>query len=185
VSAEVNSQSNSKGPPAASGGKPRRHIFENPLHELLFITFVLLFVVTSVFAWFSWDWLKSQNFHLEPLPIGLVVLVALLGMYVWKRTQAVSELQGLVRSLDQKNNLGDPQTDQFFQMILKSQQGFRDLIDSFDDILLALSLQGDIRAVNRSFAELVGEPFQSLIGRRGEWSNSWSAGPGPELLRFG
>src|ERR1700676_814272 len=165
VSAEANSQSNSKGPPAASGRKPRRHIFENPLHELLFITFVLLFVVTSVFAWFSWDWLKSQNFHLEPLPIGLVVLVALLGMYVWKRTQAVSELQGLVRSLDQKNNPGDPQTDQFFQMILKSQQGFRDLIDSFDDILLALSLQGDIRAVNRSFAELVGEPFQNLIGR--------------------
>lgn len=165
MSAEANSHPKSKGSPAAAGAKPRRHIFENPLHELLFITFVLLFVVTSVFAWFSWDWLKSQNFHLEPLPIGLVVLVALLGMYVWKRTQAVSELQGLVRSLDQKNNLGDPQTDQFVQMILKSQQGFRDLIDSFDDILLALSLQGDIRAVNRSFAELAGEPFQNLIGR--------------------
>jgi PAS domain S-box-containing protein len=50
-------------------------------------------------------------------------------------------------------------------MISKSQQGFRDLIDSFDDLLLALSLDGEIRAVNRSFSDLVGCPFQEIIGR--------------------
>ena len=49
-------------------------------------------------------------------------------------------------------------------MISKSQQGFRDLIDSFDDLLLALSLDGEIRAANRSFADLVGVPFQEIIG---------------------
>ena len=49
-------------------------------------------------------------------------------------------------------------------MISKSQQGFRDLIDSFDDVLLALSLDGEIRAANRSFADFVGQPFQEIIG---------------------
>ena len=49
-------------------------------------------------------------------------------------------------------------------MISKSQQGFRDLIDSFDDILLALSLDGEIRAANRSFADFVGQSFQEIIG---------------------
>ncbi len=50
-------------------------------------------------------------------------------------------------------------------MISKSQQGFRDLIDSFDDVLMALSLEGEIRAVNRSFADMLGQPFQKIIGR--------------------
>ena len=169
LSAEINSSASSK----TSQGKESlsraesRHAHLKPQHELLFLTFALLFVVTSVFAWFSWDWLKTQNFHLEALPIGLVVMVALLGLYVWKKTQGVAELKGMMRDMDERNHNvpGELQADQFFQMILKSQQGFRDLIDSFDDVLIALSLEGDIRAVNRSFADLVAEPFQNIIGR--------------------
>jgi len=53
----------------------------------------------------------------------------------------------------------EKQLDQLFAMISRSQQGFRDLIDSFDDVLLALSLDGQVRAVNRSFSDLVGVPF--------------------------
>jgi two-component system NtrC family sensor kinase len=59
----------------------------------------------------------------------------------------------------------EKQLDQLFAIISKSQQGFRDLIDSFDDVLLALSLDGQIRAVNRSFSDLVDAPFQEIIGR--------------------
>jgi len=73
----------------------------------------------------------------------------------------------LLRGLDQKDAglPSDRQLEQLFGMISKSQQGFRDLIDSFDDLLLALSLEGDIRAANRSFADLLGQPFQKIIGR--------------------
>ena len=72
-----------------------------------------------------------------------------------------------MRGLDQKEAglPSDRQLDQLFQMISRSQQGFRDLVDSFDDILLALSLDGEIRAANRSFTELLGKPFQKIIGR--------------------
>src|SRR5258708_10573568 len=51
-------------------------------------------------------------------------------------------------------------------MTRKSQEGFGDLIDCFDDILLAMDIEGEIRAVNRSFADLVGKPFQEIIGCR-------------------
>ncbi len=96
-----------------------------------------------------------------------MALVILFGAYTWKKTTEISELKGLMRGLDQKDSdlPSDHQLEQLFQMISKSQQGFRDLIDSFDDHLLALSLDGEIRAVNRSFAGLLGLPFQKIIGR--------------------
>src|SRR5579863_3783653 len=142
--------------------------FEKRQHELWRLTFFVLFLVSATFAWMSWDWLRGSNLHLEALPIGLVVLVALLGVYVWKKTQEIAELKGLVRGLDQKDAAlpKDKQLHHLFSMISKSQQGFRDLIDSFDDILLAMGLDGEIRAVNRSFSDLVGQPFQEIIGGR-------------------
>jgi two-component system NtrC family sensor kinase len=155
-------------PPRESGTLVSAQLdtYEKRMHELWRLTFFLLFVVSSVFAWFSWDTLRSTKFRLEAAPFGLVVLVALLGVYVWKKTQEIAELKGLVRGLDQKGSAppSDRQLEQLFHLISKSQQGFRDLIDSFDDVLLALSLDGEIRAANRSFADFVGQPFQEVIG---------------------
>ncbi|HYA63717.1 MAG TPA: PAS domain S-box protein [Candidatus Sulfotelmatobacter sp.] len=140
--------------------------YEKRQRELWGLTFFLLLLISSVFAWLSWDTLRSTKFRLEALPIGLVILIALLGVYIWKKTHEIAELKGLMRGLDQKDSgpPSDRQLEQLFQMISKSQQGFRDLIDSFDDILLALSLEGEIRAANRSFADFVGQPFQEIIG---------------------
>ncbi len=158
------SSSRESRPPAAE----RLELFEKRQQELWRLTFFVLFLVSLVFAWMSWDWLRSTKLHLEALPIGLVVMVALLGVYVWKKTQEIAELKGLVRGLDKKDAVlpSDNQLQHLFSMISKSQQGFRDLIDSFDDILLAMDLEGEIRAVNRSFADLVGKPFQEIIGCR-------------------
>lgn len=145
----------------------RVELFEKRQQELWRLTFFLLLIVSGVFAWLSWGWLRTLNLHLEALPIGLVVLVSLLGIYVWKKTHEIAELKGLVRGMDHRDSAelpSDQQLQQLFSMISKSQQGFRDLIDSFDDILLALSLEGEIRAVNRSFSDLVGRPFQEIIG---------------------
>jgi PAS domain S-box-containing protein len=152
-----------------SGAEARLEKFEKRQTELWRLTFLLLLIVTSVFAWLSWGTLRTEKSNLEALAysVGLVVLVVLFGAYIWKKTQEIAELKGLVRGLDQKEAglPSDQQLDQLFQMISKSQQGFRDLIDSFDDILLALSLDGDIRAANRSFSDLLGKPFQKIIGR--------------------
>ena len=145
---------------------PRLDEFGKRQNELWRLTFVVLLAVSLAFAWFSWDVIRTAKFHLEALPIGLVTLVMLLGAYVWKKTQDIAELKGLVRGLEQKDETlpSDRQLEHLMAMISRSQQGFRDLIDSFDDILLALSLDGEIRAANRRFSDFVGEAFQEIIG---------------------
>ena len=89
------------------------------------------------------------------------------GAHVWKRTQEISELRGLVQGIEQRDSMppDEKQMNQLFDMISRSQQGYRDLIDSFDDILIAVTLEGEIRAVNRSFADLMATPYQEIIGK--------------------
>jgi PAS domain S-box-containing protein len=144
----------------------RMETFERRQSELWRLTFLLLSIVSVGLAWLSWPTLRASGLRLEAAPIGLLVLVALLGVHLWRKSRETAELRGLVRGLDQKDAQApsDRQMEQLFQIISKSQQGFRDLIDSFDDILLALSLEGEIRAVNRSFADFVGLPFNDIIG---------------------
>src|SRR4029077_8179115 len=141
--------------------------FERRQSELWRLTFFLLLVLSVVFAMVSWDTIRSLAHRFEALPIGLVLLVVLFGLYAWKRTQEISELRGLVRGIEERDTLApsEKQLDQLFDVISRSQQGYRDLIDSFDDILLAVSLDGQVRAANRSFADLVGAAFPQIIGR--------------------
>jgi PAS domain S-box-containing protein len=153
---------------ASLTAEARLQEFEKRQAELWRLTFFLLLIVTVVFAWMAWGTVLREKSHSEALAyaIGLIVLVVLFGAYIWKKTTEISELKGLLRGLDQKDSAlpSDRQLEQLFEMIAKSQQGFRDLIDSFDDHLLALSLDGTVRAVNRSFADLLGLPFQQIIG---------------------
>jgi PAS domain S-box-containing protein len=177
VSREFMSENKKHAPGAANRSLPsgqhrsaisdRLQQFEKRQGDLWRLTFFLLFVLSIVFAIISWDAIRSLAHRYEALPIGLVVLVTLFGFYAWKRTREISELRGLVRGLEQRDvePPSDRQLDQLVAVIERSQQGYRDLIDSFDDVLLALTLEGEIRAVNRSFADLVGLSFQQVIGR--------------------
>ncbi len=141
--------------------------FEKRQSELWRLTFVVLFFLVLAYAWTNWDAIRSMAHRYEALPIGLIALVALFGIYLWKKTSEISELRGLMHGLEQRDAEppSDKQLDQLFEIIARSQQGYRDLIDSFDDVLLALTLDGQIRAVNRSFSDLVDTPFQQIIGR--------------------
>jgi PAS domain S-box-containing protein len=146
----------------------RLEYFEKRQRELFGLIFFVLFLLAAFVAWNSWREMRTFFYRLEAAPIGLVLLVVLLGWYVWKRTREISELRGLVRGIEQrdKNPEADKQLEQLFSMISRSQQGYRDLIDSFDDILIALSLEGEVRAANRRFSELTGLSFQQIIGKK-------------------
>ena len=141
--------------------------FEKRQKELWRVTFLILLVLATVFAATSWATLRSLTHRYEALPIGLVLLVVLFGMHVWKRSQEISELRGLVQGIEQRDAEppSEKQFDQLFERITRSQQGYRDLIDSFDDILIAMTLDGELRAVNRRFAELIGAPYQDIVGK--------------------
>ena len=141
--------------------------FEKRQRELWLMAILVIFLLGVAYAWTSWDSIRSLAHHYEALPIGFVVLIALFGVYMWNKTQEISELRGLMRGMEHRdeNPPSEKQLDQLFEIISRSQQGYRDLIDSFDDILLAVSLDGQIRAVNRSFSDLVDTAFQQIIGK--------------------
>jgi len=141
--------------------------FEKRQRELWRWTMLVLFLLAVAYAWTSKDAVHSFAHGLESLPIWLVILVVLFAAYMWNKTREISELRGLMHGLEQRDAEppSDKQLDQLFEIISRSQQGYRDLIDSFDDVLLAISLDGQIRAVNRSFSDLVDTPFQQIIGR--------------------
>lgn len=142
--------------------------FEKRQRELWRLTFLLLLILAAGFALVSWSAIKEMAVRYEPLLPLLFLIVILFIAYAWKRNREIYELRGLLRGLGQRDSAGpsDQQLDQLFEIIARSQQGYRDLIDSFDDVLLALSLDGEIRAVNRSFSDLVSAPFQQIIGKR-------------------
>jgi len=142
--------------------------FEKRQKELWRFTFAVLIALAVFFAWTSWASIRSFATRYEALAhVLIVVVIALFGAYVWKKSQEISELRGLMRGMEHRDEAppSDRQLDQLFEMISRSQQGYRDLIDSFDDVLLALTLDGNIRAVNRSFSDLVGTSFQQIIGK--------------------
>src|SRR5467141_1359920 len=179
----------SRGSSPGAEGRPsvtsRFERFEKRQSELWRLTFVVLFFLVLAYAWTNWDAIRSTAHRYEALPIGLIALVALFAVYLWKKTSEISELRGLMHGLEQRDAEppSDKQLDQLFEIIARSQQGYRDLIDSFDDVLLALTLDGQIRAVNRSFSDLVATPFQDIIGRPLPDFLQEGTGEGSELLR--
>ena len=132
---------------------------------------LLLGTLSTAYAITSWDSIRGMPHHLEALPIGLVVLVALFVAYAWNKTNEIAELRGLVRGIEQRTKAehsveqDTDRFDQLFSLISKSQQGYRDLIDTFEDLLFSFSMDGKILTVNRSFADLLGLSFAEVIGR--------------------
>jgi two-component system NtrC family sensor kinase len=175
----------SPGASARSVISSRFEQFEKRQSELWWLTRSVLFLLALAYAWTSWDAVRSLAHGFEKLPVFLVLLIILFGVYTWKKTQELSEMRGLMRGLEQHDEAGpsEKQLGQLFDIISRSQQGYRDLIDSFDDVLLALTLEGQIRAVNRSFSDLVGTPFQDIIGKPITDFLQEGTGEGPELLR--
>jgi PAS domain S-box-containing protein len=60
----------------------------------------------------------------------------------------------------------DGQFKKLVEVISRSQHNYRELIDSLDQAVFTLSLEGEIRVANRSFAEIFGTDIRELIGHR-------------------
>src|SRR5713101_4809567 len=127
----------------------------------------LLLLLAIGLAATSWEEIRTLQHRLEALPVGLVVLAALFVVYAWSKTAEIAELRGLVRGIQQGSaaERETGQLDRLFSLVSKSQQGYRDLIDTFEDLLFSISLEGEILAANRSFADLLGRSFTEVVGR--------------------
>src|SRR6266404_4221881 len=145
--------------------------FERRQRQLWRLTYFILSLITIAYVTVSWDAIRSFARRFDYLFVAgpvLILLVALFIVYVWKRNKEMAELRGLVRGIEQRHTSppSNEQLDKLFSVIERSQQGYRDLIDSFDDVLVAVTLDGEIRAANRSFADLVDGTFQEIIGHQ-------------------
>ncbi|HZW92181.1 MAG TPA: PAS domain S-box protein [Candidatus Eremiobacteraceae bacterium] len=131
---------------------------------------ILLFMVllAAGFAALAWERLETLPYHLGPLAVGVLVLSILLAVYAYGRRREVGELKLLLQNLQEHVGAApsEEQLDQLNEMIARSQRSFKELIDSFEDAACAVSLDGTLRTVNKSVAELVGLPYAAIVGRK-------------------
>lgn len=135
-------------------------------HRLWLLALIVLIALAFGLAVMSWSQVGNQSFVEKALPTSLVLLVCLFGAYMWAKSKEMAQLHELVRGIEQRTANPDlGQLEKLFELVQRSQRGYRDLIDTFDDLLFSVSLDGRILAANRSFADLVNQPFASLVGQ--------------------
>jgi PAS domain S-box-containing protein len=131
---------------------------------------ILLFMVLLAlgFAYLAWERLETLPYHLGPMALGVLVLSILLAVYAYGRRKEVSELKLLLQDLQEHVGAApsEAQLDQLSEMIARSQRNFKELIDSFEDAACAVSLDGTMRTVNKSVAELMGLPYNAIVGQK-------------------
>ena len=128
----------------------------------------LLVLLAAAVAALSWDQLKDLPYRLWAIPAGLFALSVLFAAYAFGRKREVTELKHILTSF--QNTAGgapsEEQLDNLSQLILHSQRNFKELIDSLDDVALAVSLDGTLRTVNRRTAEILDIPYSDLVGHK-------------------
>ena len=113
----------------------------------------------------SWERLQSLPYHLGLLSIALLCVAIAFAGFAYGRRKRVTELQNLVRGFQERTTAPtDEQLDQLGELIARSQRSFKELIDSFDDIAFATSLDGKIKTVNRRVTELLGISYSEVVG---------------------
>jgi PAS domain S-box-containing protein len=135
----------------------------------------LFILMATAVAILSWEQLKNLPYRLWAIPVGLLILSVLFAVYVFGRRREVGELKHLLKNLQDRAGVmpSDDQLDQLTQMIARSQRNFKELIDSLEDVALAISLDGTFRTVNRRVTEILGVPYTDIVGHKlAEFLNS-------------
>ena len=129
----------------------------------------LLFLVllATALAAESWERLQNLPYHLGLLSIAVLCVAIAFAGFAYGRRKRVAELKALVRGLQERASTPtEEQLDQLGQLIARSQRSFKELIDSFDDVAFATSLDGKLRTVNRRMTELLGIPYTDVVGHK-------------------
>lgn len=151
------------------------------------VSLVLLALLAVGLAALSWESVRAWPQRLEVLALGLVVLLFV--GYAWHKQREIAELRVLIRGLQSRSGALVSQQ-QLLEIISRSQRGYRELIDSLDQAVFTLSPKGEVHRVNLRFAEMMGRPFQQIVGWRleeflAEPSRASMEKALPELLQSG
>jgi PAS domain S-box-containing protein len=138
---------------------------ETRLWRLALWFMILLAVALAVLLW---ERLETVPYHLGAIAPGLLILAILFAAYAYGRRREVSDLKVLLKDLQDRVGVApsEEQLDQLSQVILRSQRSFKELIDSFDDIACAVSLDGTFRTVNRRITDLLHLQYAQIVGHK-------------------
>jgi two-component system NtrC family sensor kinase len=128
----------------------------------------LLILLAAAVAYLSWEQLKDLPYRLWAIPAGLFLLAILFAAYALGRKREVTDLKQILKGFQDRAGIApsEDQLDQLGQLIMRSQRNFKELIDSLDDVALAVSLDGTLKTVNRRTAEILGLPYSQLVGHK-------------------
>ncbi|HVA17846.1 MAG TPA: PAS domain S-box protein, partial [Candidatus Dormibacteraeota bacterium] len=135
---------------------------ESSLWRTSLLLLVLLAVTVALVAT---EAVRPGPGHFKILSLALVILVVLFGAYTWMQRRKIAQLRGFVQGYAE-GHAGPPsdeQLEKLFEIVARSQHSFRDLIDSFDRVAFNISLDGQLRVINREFADLLGLPFAEIV----------------------
>jgi PAS domain S-box-containing protein len=128
----------------------------------------LLVLFAAAVAALSWQELKDLPYRLWAIPAGLFALAVLFATYAFGRKREVASLKQILKGFQNQAGVtpSEEQLDQLGQLIMRSQRNFKELIDSLDDVALAISLDGTLRTVNRRSTEILGVPYSQMVGHK-------------------
>jgi len=127
---------------------------------------LFLSILAAGLAATSWQTLSNIPQHLEAIPVGTLVLAAVFAIYVTRKRKEIAQLEGEVRGMQEREKAppSEQQINKLLEVVSNSQRNYRELIDSMQEAVIGLSLQGTIRTTNRACTELLGKPFAEIAG---------------------
>jgi PAS domain S-box-containing protein len=127
-----------------------------------------LILLAFALAGLLWERLESIPYQLRAIPIGVLILSLLFAVYAYGRRREVADLKLLLQGLQEHVGAAPSETqlDQLNQVLMRSQRNFKELIDSFEDVACAVSLDGTLRAVNKRVTDLTGVKYSDLVGHK-------------------
>jgi len=147
---------------------PPTNRLEREENQLWRWALLLLVLMAAAVAALSWEDLKDLPYRLWAIPSGLFLLAILFAAYAFGRKREVTELKHILKGFQNQAGVtpSEEQLDQLGQLILRSQRNFKELIDSLDDVALAISLDGTLKTVNRRMTEILGVSYNELVGHK-------------------
>jgi uncharacterized membrane protein YcjF (UPF0283 family) len=98
-------RSSSSGADNRSVISSRLEQFEKRQNELWRLTFIVLLLLGVAYVLTSWDAIRSfwHRFEAIAFSAGLFVLIVLFAVYMWNKNRELSEMRGLMRGLEQRD----------------------------------------------------------------------------------
>lgn len=146
----------------------RLHPLEQEEARLWRVLLLFVMLVALALGVALWEDFRGLGWSLQLVPVfavGVAIALAAYGGHKRRRiTQLRSELRALHLAAAAPQVSSDPE--QLARTLERSQRSYRDLVDSFDDLVLGLALDGTIQSANRAFASLLDKNFPDFMYHR-------------------